>query len=226
MGLFSSKKPNNQPGLTGFAPAQSILDKWDTNRTQDRPGVYTILIFDNAKTVGPDSYTSAYAGQSMNVYRRLQNHLTGKGNGDVYADFRSGKCVMIRVELCDPDFLNDLEKERISELDPKRRYNITSGGGATRDDTGTAIKPSRCKVTITRIGSIFDSALSPKVLFDDKELGKFECGRKKTLSTTEGYHIIEIKQLLSKYSERIELKEGDVIEIKSTFTSWSIKLKK
>ena len=162
----------------------------------------------------------------MNVYRRIHNHLTGKGNGDVYADFRNGKCVMIRVELCDPDLLNDLEKERISELDPKRRYNITSGGGATRDETGLAFKPLKCKVTITRISSLYDGTISPKVFFDDKELGKFESGRKKTISTTEGFHMIEIRQLLSKYSERIELKEGDIVEIKSTFTKWSIKIKK
>ena len=226
MGLFSSKKPNNQASLPGFTPAQFILDNWDIQRTRDRPGVYTILIFDDEKTIGPNSYTSAYAGQSMNVYRRLHNHLTGKGNGDVYADFRNGKCVMIKVELCDPDFLNDLEKERISELDPKRRYNISSGGGTTRDEIGLAVKSIRCRVTIVRVSSLFDGGLTPKVFFDNKELGKFDCGRKKTITTTEGFHMIEIKQLLSKHSEKIDLKEGDVVEIKATFTSWSIKIKK
>ncbi len=226
MGLFSSKKPSDQPGLTDFVPAQFVLDNWETQRTHDRPGVYTILIFDNDKMIGSDSYTSAYAGQSMNVYRRLHNHLTGKGNGDVYADFRNGRCVMIRIELCDPDLLNDLEKERISELDPKRRYNISSGGGATRDEIGLSVKPMRCKVIITRVGSIFDGSLSPKVFFDEKELGKFDSGRKKTISTTEGFHVIEIRKLLSKHTEKINLKEGDIVEIKSTLTGWSVKIKK
>lgn len=57
-----------------------------------------------------------YVGQSKNVYKRVSNHLNGKGNGDVYADFKYGNHFTIRViPLAGSGYtsLNQLERHYI-----------------------------------------------------------------------------------------------------------------
>ena len=51
-------------------------------------------------------------------------------------------------------------------------------------------------------------------------------GEKKSIPTTEGFHVIEVKGLcLKTRAERFDIRNGDVIEIKATFASWSVDLR-
>ncbi|MBO7703937.1 MAG: GIY-YIG nuclease family protein [Solobacterium sp.] len=95
---------------------------------RDKPGCYVILIY------GPLSLkpSGVYAGQSLEVYRRVHNHLNRKGNGDVYADARDGKRIVIEVYPCPPSGLNDLERKLIRKYHAEAYYNRTAGGGAKR----------------------------------------------------------------------------------------------
>ena len=68
----------------------------------------------------------------MEVYRRVHNHLSRKGNGDVYADAREGKYIEIEIYPCAPAKLNDLERKLIRKYHAESYYNRTSGGGMKR----------------------------------------------------------------------------------------------
>ena len=57
-----------------------------------------------------------YVGQSVHVPSRVNAHFTGKGNGDVYADYKYGDRFEIRmVKLRGSGYnrLDDLERELI-----------------------------------------------------------------------------------------------------------------
>lgn len=76
-------------------------------KSKDFKGVY-ILFNENKKMY--------YVGQSINVIKRINNHLTGKGNGDVYADYKFGDNFKIKIiPLYKSGFetLNSLEKNAI-----------------------------------------------------------------------------------------------------------------
>ncbi|MCD8201134.1 MAG: GIY-YIG nuclease family protein [Clostridia bacterium] len=76
-----------------------------------------------------------YVGQSGNVFNRVNNHLTGKGNGDVYADYKSGDEFSVKiVSLTDSGLksLDDLERALIE------RYGAFSGGYNKTRGNGTA----------------------------------------------------------------------------------------
>ena len=187
--------------------------------------MYTILIFDDLKTASRESYSNSYAGQSTKVYHRVYGHLTGKGNGNVYADCRDGRYLMIRIERCEEDQLNDIERERISQLDPKRRYNITSGGATYRPYEGEVVRSNRCRITIFRKDATFNSGIKASVLVDGKEVAKLKPGEKNKLPTIEGFHRIEIKGFgLKTFTESIDLREGDVLAIEATLTGWRCKV--
>ena len=71
-----------------------------------------------------------YVGQSVNVLRRINNHLNGKGNGDVYADLKYGDMFKIIIVKCNVDELNVIEKNLISEYDAfSKGYNRNEGVG-------------------------------------------------------------------------------------------------
>lgn len=88
----------------------------------DFQGVY-ILLNQNKKIY--------YVGQSINVLKRVNNHFSGKGNGDVYADFKYGDTFTIKtIPLENSGFknLNDLEKQAITVFKAyKKGYNKTRG---------------------------------------------------------------------------------------------------
>lgn len=74
----------------------------------DFEGVYII------HNISKDKY---YVGQSINVVGRVRNHLKGKGNGDVYADFKYGdnfEVILIALEDTEYQYLNDLERHCIA----------------------------------------------------------------------------------------------------------------
>lgn len=223
MGILSFRR-HDKVSLEGFETADSFINRWDEIRLRDRPGVYTILIFKKPRDVNSNSYISAYAGQSMTVYHRLHNHLTGKGNGDVYADYRGGMYVLVRVELCEPDMLNELEKERIQDLDPDRRYNITTGGAKLREDSEGRVSV-RCRITLVRLSKNSAAYLAPKVLLDGIEVGKIPNGGKLNVSTTEGFHSIKLISTGTKpFENTFDFRDGDKLIIESTLTGWRASL--
>ncbi len=58
-----------------------------------------------------------YVGQSKTVFNRVNNHFTGKGNGDVYVDYRNGEHFTIK--------LIPLMKSGFDSLDSLERYFIS-----------------------------------------------------------------------------------------------------
>ena len=84
-----------------------------------------IYIFTNLKN------KRTYVGQSVNVLRRVQQHLNGRGNKDLHNDFIRGDKFTIRfIKLTDTPFktLNALERHYISKKNSYYAgYNKTQG---------------------------------------------------------------------------------------------------
>ena len=111
---------------------EDFLENWDTYRQNDKPGCYIILIYKRhpfKSTVQKSKrYNDVYIGQSVNMHKRVYNHVTGHGNGDVYADVKYGKHVYIKFVPCTTDQLNIYEKGLIDEFNATESYNRTKGG--------------------------------------------------------------------------------------------------
>lgn len=88
----------------------------------DCPGVY--LLYNESK----DKY---YVGQSKRVLTRINQHFTGHGNGDLYADYKYQDRFIIRIirfEGSGFHSLNELEKSAINTYHAySRGYNKTRG---------------------------------------------------------------------------------------------------
>lgn len=86
------------------------------------PGVY--ILHNKTKNM-------YYVGQGKNVLDRVNCHFNGKGNGDVYADYKYGDIFTIRMiglENSGYDTLNELERNTIMTYDAYRNgYNKTRG---------------------------------------------------------------------------------------------------
>lgn len=72
-----------------------------------------------------------YVGQGKKVFQRVNNHFTGHGNGDVYADYKYGDKFTIKmIALSKSGFstLNELERNTIRTYDAfSKGYNKTRG---------------------------------------------------------------------------------------------------
>lgn len=72
-----------------------------------------------------------YVGQGKKVMNRINQHFTGHGNGDVYADYKYGDAFTIRaIKLEGSGFstLNALEKSTITSYNAfSKGYNKTRG---------------------------------------------------------------------------------------------------
>ena len=86
------------------------------------PGVY--VLHNKTKNL-------CYVGQGTQVFNRVNSHLTGKGNGDVYADYKYGDEFSIRIipfQGSGYDSINALEKDTISTYNAfAKGYNKTRG---------------------------------------------------------------------------------------------------
>ena len=106
----------------GGISAQEFLAVYDALRQSDFTGIYVL------HNVSKDMY---YVGQSIKVVDRVRQHLTGHGNGDVYADFKYGDAFTVStLSLGESGYgsLNDLERDTIAAYDAYRKgYNRTSG---------------------------------------------------------------------------------------------------
>lgn len=112
-------------GLTseGGVSPREFLDAYDVLRARgDFTGVYVI----HNKTKG-----MYYVGQSTRVVGRLIQHLTGCGNGDVYADYKYGddfELNVVSLRESGYDSLDALERDTIAAYDAyDRGYNRTRG---------------------------------------------------------------------------------------------------
>ena len=87
-----------------------------------RQGVYIIY------NITKDMY---YVGQSKHVMARVNSHLTGHGNGDVYADYKYGdefEITLIPLKESGYSSLNAMEKDTIDMYDAYTKgYNRTRG---------------------------------------------------------------------------------------------------
>lgn len=90
--------------------------------TKNFAGVY--ILFNKTKNM-------YYVGQGKQVLNRVNAHFTGKGNGDVYADYKYGDIFTIRmIALENSGFqsLNDLERNTILRYNAySKGYNKTRG---------------------------------------------------------------------------------------------------
>lgn len=72
-----------------------------------------------------------YVGQSKQVLNRVYAHFSGKGNGDVYADYKKGDSFIIKmIALENSGFssLNALERNMIAKYNAfSKGYNKTRG---------------------------------------------------------------------------------------------------
>ncbi len=88
----------------------------------DYPGVY--ILYNRTKNM-------YYVGQAQSVLQRINQHLTGHGNGDVYADYKYGdRFTVTSIRLRGSGFgtLNDLERHAISVYNAySKGYNKTRG---------------------------------------------------------------------------------------------------
>lgn len=99
----------------------------------DGPGCYVIVIFDDWVYDGDfRNYDNIYIGQSVNVCKRVHNHFTGKGKGDVYADIKYGKKAYVRFVPCKKELMNKVEKDLIRAFRATDSYNNTRGGARIR----------------------------------------------------------------------------------------------
>ena len=72
-----------------------------------------------------------YVGQGQRVLDRVNMHFTGKGNGDVYADYKYGEKFTIKILAIKGsgfDTLNELERHAIDLYDAyENGYNKQRG---------------------------------------------------------------------------------------------------
>lgn len=90
--------------------------------TGEVTGVYVL------HNIARDKY---YVGQSKCVLNRVRHHLTGSGNGDVYADYRYGDAFEVMVISCTRagyESINALERDLIAHYDAYTKgYNKNAG---------------------------------------------------------------------------------------------------
>ena len=110
--------------------AEEFLSMWPTGTgaitaPAEFTGVY--LLHNTTK----DMY---YVGQSVSVMKRITQHLSGNGNGDVYVDYKNGDNFTVQaISLTDSGYqsINDLEREMIETHEAfTKGYNKTRGNRA------------------------------------------------------------------------------------------------
>ncbi len=90
--------------------------------TRNFAGVY--ILYNQSKNL-------YYVGQGKKVFDRVNSHFTGRGNGDVYADYKYGDKFIIRmIALSKSGYrsINALERHAIARYKSfSRGYNKTRG---------------------------------------------------------------------------------------------------
>lgn len=118
-GIYTRKKFN------GITPKEFFyIYKNRVKNTGDYVGVYVLY------NVDKDMY---YVGQAKKLFHRINQHFTGRGNGDVYADYKYNSRFLINImKLADSGYydLDKFEKDMIKKYNAYNRgYNKTQGNG-------------------------------------------------------------------------------------------------
>lgn len=104
------------------------FQKFRRNHKKNFSGIY--VLYNRSKHM-------YYVGQAVKVLDRVNKHFTGKGNGDVYADYKYGDKFVIRlIPLKTSGFpsLNDLERYAIARYRAyEKGYNKTRGNKGVID---------------------------------------------------------------------------------------------
>lgn len=111
-------------GTVPFSPQEFLAGR--------KSGMKDALKFAGVYIIRNMTRNSYYVGQAVDVDRRLYQHFTGHGNGDVYADYkiRKDKFEIRVIRLSSSGFknLNDLERYAIGAYSAyDRGYNRTRG---------------------------------------------------------------------------------------------------
>lgn len=87
--------------------------------------------FTSAYILHNETKDKCHVGQSVRVLSRINQHLTGRGNSDVYADYKNGDeftAQAISLISSGHESLNDLERDAIHAYDAfDSGYNRTRG---------------------------------------------------------------------------------------------------
>ena len=130
-----NRQTTQKEQTTEIMEYRDFLNKYN-NIIIDRPGCYVILFFNQQPNIYYSNYDNVYVGQSMTVFARVRNHLTGHGNGDVYAEVKynapCGEQIFVVFVPCDAKDLNDKEKELIRQFNAQQSFNKTAGGARER----------------------------------------------------------------------------------------------
>ena len=75
-----------------------------------------------------------YVGQGKSVYKRVNAHFTGHGNGDVYADYKYGDNFTIKMVSLASSGINTLDELERKMIDAYNAYS--NGYNKTRGNSG------------------------------------------------------------------------------------------
>lgn len=102
----------------------NVDDFWISKIRIDGDIVGVYIIYNKTKNM-------YYVGQATRLFFRVNQHFTGKGNGDVYADYKYGDSFFIKlIKLTESgyDDLNKLERDMIVKYHSyEKGYNKTLG---------------------------------------------------------------------------------------------------
>ena len=119
---------NNQTELT---PQQFFELREQTFSQKHDRRRYKKLNFEGVYVLYNSTKNKYYVGQGKRILDRVNMHFTGKGNGDVYADYKYGDnftIKMIVLERSGYKSLNALERDTIEVFNAQSTgYNKTKG---------------------------------------------------------------------------------------------------
>ena len=130
--VYRDKKIREQIDLL-FSNSSEITPKelFDLRNKSLKNNTFSQLNTDGVYILHNQTKNMYYIGQSIGLLNRVNNHFTGKGNGDVYADYKYGDkftIKMLSLKNSGYETLNDLERETIEAYSLKfKLYNKTKG---------------------------------------------------------------------------------------------------
>ena len=166
------------------------------------PGCYIILVFRGKHQArNLSNYSKGYVGQSVDIYNRVRDHVSGRGNKSIYEEYASGKTLLIQIVPSSEESLNDLECKLIGSLDRSRLYNKTDGGSAVRcRDKSEFILPDRRLLLpwtrgcgrMNRITFQFPEKGTTKLKINGILIGKFRQGSKISFDISDGEYRFKV----------------------------------
>lgn len=114
-----------------ITPEEFFKIRNSSNGGRGRKHISTEYDFSGVYIIYNHTQDMYYVGQGKKVFQRVNNHFTGHGNGDVYADYKYGDdftIKMIALEKSGFKTLNELERNTIMTYNAySRGYNKTKG---------------------------------------------------------------------------------------------------